>query len=259
MDTLPPLELCAKKWFNYHMSNSEIFGDIYRNGFWGSGSSSQPLSGSGSNSVNARPYVDLIKRYVEEHSVRTVLDFGHGDWEMWKEWDFQGVDYLGVDVAQGLSEIIQASYGNNFRTFKFHDLSRGKLPHANLLICKDVLQHLPNADIKVFLDECKSFEHAIICNDIYIQGTFVFELKERLQFRRRLARLLSKQNPFFMQRRRNNSDIPAGHFRGIDLEKYPFKDVSNNFHIEILLEFDGPKRPGIRKRVYLLTRKNLTS
>ncbi len=259
MDTLLPLELCVENWFNCDMSNSEIFGDIYRKGLWGSGSSSQPLSGSGSNSVNARPYVDLIKRYVEEHSVRTVLDFGHGDWEMWKEWDFEEVHYLGVDVAQGLSERIQARYGNDFRTFKFHDLSMGELPNADLLICKDVLQHLPNADIKVFLDACKGFKNAIICNDIYIRGTFVFELKERLQLRRRFAKLLRRQNPFFKQRRRNNSDIPAGQFRGIDLEKNPFKDMANNFNIQMILEFDGPKRPGIRKRVYLLTRKNLTS
>ena len=239
------------------MSNRKIFAEIYSKGVWGNGSSSKPLSGSGSNPDNARPYVNLIKEFIQSRSVSSVLDFGHGDWEMWKEYSFEGVDYLGVDVAEGLSEKINSKYGNELRKFQFLDLAHEQLPNRDLLICKDVLQHLQIADIKDFLASCLNFKHVIICNDIYVKSSLIFEFKEILQIRRRLKRLKSKKNPFFVQRRRNNSSIKSGQFRGIDLERYPFKGILRKFDVDVLLDFDGPQRPGIRKRVYLLSRKSL--
>jgi hypothetical protein len=185
------------------------------------------------------------------------LDFGHGDFEIWKSWGdeaFLGSNYLGIDVAEGLSDTINLKHGNSNRRFKFLDISQTSLPSAQLLISKDVLQHLPILDVTNFINQFSNYENIIICNDIYIRGSIIFELKEFIQLRKRLLLLLNRKNPFFWRIRINNIEIAAGQFRGIDLEKKPFSKLLENFQIKKLADYDGPFRPGIKKRVYLLTR-----
>ena len=76
-----------------------------------------------------------------------------------------------------------------------------------------------------------------------------------MQLRKRVKLLLTLSNPFFLHRRKNNKKITAGQFRGINLEKEPFSKILDNFQIKVLADYDGPFRPGIKKRVYLLQLK----
>jgi hypothetical protein len=240
------------------VSNKEIFSQIYDNKIWGDGSG-VPLSGSGYKPENSITYVNIIKTYILENSIKSVLDFGHGDFEMWKSWGdeaFRTVDYVGIEVAEKLSELTHIKYGNSKRKFKFLDSNYTSLPSADLLICKDVLQHLPILDICKFLSSLSNYKSIVICNDIYVRGSILFELKTFIQLRNRLKFLKNRRNPFFLSRRKNNSEILAGEYRGIDLEKKPFKNILENFQIDILSDYDGPLRPGISKRVYLLTKIN---
>jgi hypothetical protein len=238
------------------MNNKDIFTQIYNNKIWGNGIEI-PYSGSGSKPANALPYVEIIKTFISDNEISTILDFGHGDFEIWKSWGdeaFLGSDYLGIDVAEGLSDTINLKHGNSNRRFKFLDISQTSLPPAQLLISKDVLQHLPILDVTNFINQFLNYENIIICNDIYIRGSIIFELKEFIQLRKRLLLLLNRKNPFFWRIRINNIEIAAGQFRGIDLEKKPFSKLLENFQIKKLADYDGPFRPGIKKRVYLLTR-----
>jgi hypothetical protein len=73
------------------------------------------------------------------------------------------------------------------------DAIRSELPKADLLICKDVLQHLPNEDIKIFLRKLKNFKHCLICNSV---------------------------DPKFLTG--SNKNIEYGSYRSIDLSKPPF-------------------------------------
>ena len=66
---------------------------------------------------------------------------------------------------------------------------------------------------------------------------------------------MNHKNPFFWNTRKNNIEIKAGQFRGIDLEKNPFSKFLSDFKLEVLADYDGPLRPGIKKRVYLITKK----
>ena len=92
------------------MSNKDIFAQIYNSKIWGNGID-VPLSGSGSSPTNASPYVDIVKAYILTNGIKSILDFGHGDFEIWKSWGdeaFLGLDYLGIDVAEGLSKKVNA-------------------------------------------------------------------------------------------------------------------------------------------------------
>ena len=204
-------------------------------------------------------YVNIIKTYISENNINSVLDFGHGSFEMWDSWvgeAFSGIEYLGIDLVEDLSEKTNIEYGMLNRKFKFLDIDYTALPSADLLICKDVLQHLPTLDIYKLSKSFSNFESVIICNDIYIRGSLLFEIKEFMQLRKRVKLLLSFNSPFFLHRRKNNKKITVGQFRGINLEKRPFSKMFENFQIKVLADYDGPFRPGIKKRVYLLKIRN---
>jgi hypothetical protein len=235
------------------MKYGEVFGKIYKDRIWGDGSGSNPLSGSGSNPRNAAAYVNYVQSFIVKNEIASVVDFGHGDWQMWQEYSFKDINYLGVDVAEGLSVEIQAKFGNDTRRFKQLDISQDPLPPGDLLLSKDVLQHLPSEEIVNFLNQIKSFKFAIVCNDIYLRGNLYFELKEFIQIRKRFDLIRKLKNPFFLNRRKNNRDIHAGEFRGINLTKKPFQQALKNYKVELIADYDGPIRPGIKKRVYLIT------
>lgn len=241
------------------MNNKDIFARIYREKIWGDGIDT-PYSGSGSKPKNAIPYIEIIKNYIHKNNIKSILDFGHGDFEIWKDCAneaFQDTSYLGIDVAEGLSEEVNAKYGNFNRKFMFLDISQAQtsLPPAQLLISKDVLQHLPLLDIYKFISQFYNYENVILCNDIYIRGSMLFELKEFMQIRKRVKLLIKCKNPFFPTRRKNNTEITAGEFRGIDLEKKPFSKLLEGFELKVLIDYDGPFRPGIKKRIYLISVK----
>ncbi len=235
------------------MSHSEVFGNIYSNNVWGDGSQLNPKSGSGSNPKNARPYVSYVKNFISNNEITSILDFGHGDWKMWEHYKFEGVQYLGIDVADGLSAKIHQQWGSKLRQFRQLDITHTRMPNAELLLSKDVLQHLPTDTVLLFLSEIKKFKYAIVCNDVYIKGTKFFEFKEFLQLKKRIIAICRLRNPFFLCRRKNNRKIKVGEFRGIDLNAEPFRTALKEHKVEIVFEYDGPFRPGIKKRVYLIS------
>jgi hypothetical protein len=91
------------------MSSKDAFEKIYTNKIWGDGSLESPLSGAGSLASNAQPYVDFIQNVIETRRISSVVDFGHGDWEMWKKYSFEGVSYTGIDIVENLSKALQNS------------------------------------------------------------------------------------------------------------------------------------------------------
>ena len=50
--------------------------------------------------------------------------------------------------------------------FDLIDLSTDPLPPADLVLCKDVLQHLPNDAVHEFLGKLPAFRWAILVNDV---------------------------------------------------------------------------------------------
>jgi hypothetical protein len=89
-------------------------------------------------------------------------------------------------------------------SFELYSGNPADLPAADLLIAKDVLQHLPNRAILDFLPHLSKYKYGLITNCT---------------------------NP-----KRNgpvNSDIPAGDFRYLDLRLPPF-----NLQAELIYSFD---------------------
>jgi hypothetical protein len=99
--------------------------------------------------------------------------------------------YLGVDISSDVIDLVKKKYQKDKVSFAVGDVT-DSLPPADLLLCKDVLQHLPNQLIIKFIKnnlKKGKYKWAILTND----------------------------------RGGENSDIKAGEYRLIDLRARPFR------------------------------------
>ena len=237
------------------MELSQIFNRIYKTNTWGDGSLAKPLSGRGSVPENAYPYVDFVRKVIATYKLEKVLDVGHGDFDMWRDWPFPGIDYLGVDVSDEATRIARSKYPNlNFITL---DLVQAKaMPPADILISKDCLQHIPNHTILMLLQKFSGYEFLIICNATLLPfESWMAKLRFYGRIRTRIRAFLSLRSPFFLVHRKNNVDIEAGDFRYLDLEVEPFCGEFFGYELMETFDFDGPKRDGVKKRVYFFRKK----
>ena len=137
------------------------FTDIYANDKWSSG------SGTGSRPANNLEYINFVCRFIAINNVRSVVDLGCGDWQFSHLIDWSKVHYLGLDLVGSVISKNNELYGRDNIKFAVIDSGSG-IPDADLLICKDVFQHLPNDVVADYLsDLVKKYRWLIITNDDY--------------------------------------------------------------------------------------------
>ncbi len=123
---------------------SERFSGIYDANEWGYG------SGVGSLPLNNVEYIRFLKQFIEKNNIGSVVDFGCGDWQFSRFIDWAGASYIGFDIVKSIIERDRALFERGKTSFCV--FKRGMdLPSADLFICKDVFQHLPNSLIWQYL------------------------------------------------------------------------------------------------------------
>lgn len=181
------------------MGNKKVFSKIYKEDLWQDG------SGGGSKVENVGEYVDVLQKYIDKPEVKTVVDLGCGDWQFSKFLDLSSVLYLGVDVVDSVIDSNINLYSASNIDFINRDIITYELPQVDLIICKDVLQHLSNRDvISVLIKIIKSSKFALITNDFNPEST-------------------------------SNIDIENGDYRYLDLTLSPFF-----LDVITVLEFEKP-------------------
>ena len=181
------------------MGNKKVFSKIYKEDLWQDG------SGGGSKVENVGEYVDVLQKYIDKPEVKTVVDLGCGDWQFSKFLDLSSVLYLGVDVVDSVIDSNIDLYSASNIDFISRDITTYEVPQVDLIICKDVLQHLCNKDvISVLVKIIKSSKFALITNDFYPEST-------------------------------SNIDIDNGGYRYLDLTLSPFF-----LDVITVLEFEKP-------------------
>jgi len=137
----------------------ERFSAIYDRNEWASG------SGVGSHPLHSLEYSVFLQRFIHLNGVKSVVDFGCGDWQFSRYVDWSEVIYHGFDIVPNVVERNQKNYSNENISFSMLD-DLGILPRSDLLVCKDVLQHLPNDTVMEYIYLFKSkFKYMLITND----------------------------------------------------------------------------------------------
>lgn len=170
---------------------SNTFNRIYAEGTWGKNVAGKGTSGTGSTLEITREYRAYLENFITTHNVRSIVDAGSGDWGFSSAVDWGSASYLGVDIASDVVATVRSKYEKGNVRFQVGDIT-DDLPAADLLISKDVLQHLSNALVHKFVSNNLTkgkYKWAILTND---RGT-------------------------------GNRDVASGGYRAIDLAAAPFE------------------------------------
>jgi SAM-dependent methyltransferase len=169
----------------------EVFQRIYELSHWEGG------SGQGSRLNVTQVYRDLVSCLIGSRDVRSVVDAGCGDWEFARLIDWSNVTYLGLDVVPAVIERNRSEFLRSNICFQCVDISDATLPRADLLLCKDVLQHWPTDSVQRFLRRLRTrYRYVLLTNDVQSVHCAHDSL---------------------------NSAIPLGGWRTLDLERPPFR------------------------------------
>ena len=197
------------------------FDQIYSQNSWVYG------SGEGSLPQHTRPYVKWLHAFLRSHRVQSVVDMGCGDWQFSRLVDWGGATYQGFDVVSSVIESDREQFSSTHVSFHLYSGDSDELPSADLLIVKDVLQHLSNEKIAAFLPNTRKYKFCLITNCVNPSGETI------------------------------NTDIEDGGFRYLDLRLPPFSlDAEEvltfaNHNPSILSLFAKPRW---KKKVLLLQR-----
>ncbi len=175
---------------------------------WGHG------SGPGSDVLTTTAYRAFVDQFIGMNGIRTVVDIGCGDWRFSRFINYEGVDYLGYDVVPQVIAQNQERFGRpgGGRRFSLMPPSLDALEPADLLIIKDVLQHVPDQQILDFKNIAfPKYKYVLVTNSFRKHGTEV------------------------------NIDIEVGGFRCLDVASAPY-----SFQGAWVLEFDSPLWERIR-------------
>jgi len=123
----------------------ERFERIYSTNLW---SDPDSRSGVGSTLDSTAVLRAELPNALRELSARVLLDVPCGDFTWMKRVDLSGVDYIGGDIVPSIIEENQRLHTTESRSFVHLDLTRDKLPDADVLLCRDCLVHLSYANIR---------------------------------------------------------------------------------------------------------------
>lgn len=142
------------------MTTQKAFDDIYTQSTWGY------KSGPGSDPANAQTWIDTVNTLLTREDIVKVFDIGCGDWRLGEQYNLDGKFYIGMDVSAFIVNDIQQHAKDNV-SFIQGDAEVVEFPESDLILIKDVLQHLSLASIKIIMDKIlTSCKYALICNDI---------------------------------------------------------------------------------------------
>jgi SAM-dependent methyltransferase len=145
-------------------STQEIFEGIYRRKLWGGRKRFWQRFYSGSGSIGD----DIIGPYVEAVTPlivgKIIVDLGCGDFNVGRRLAKTAGGYIGCDIARPLIE-------RNRRKFKDIDFRvinaiEDELPDGDIVLIRQVLQHLDNASVSKVLAKLSKYPAAIITEHV---------------------------------------------------------------------------------------------
>jgi len=136
-----------------------VFETIYDKRVWGGG------SGIGSSPRMAGSYMNFLQAFLNNNAIRSVVDIGCGDWQFSQFINWGERTYLGIDVVASVIETNRRLFSKPTISFSHaNPLEEGFDATGDLLLIKDVLQHLSNANVQKLLRLTSRFKFSLLTN-----------------------------------------------------------------------------------------------
>jgi hypothetical protein len=198
-----------------------IFSEIYKNNLW---NSDESRSGEGSELAQTQNLIRSLPDVFEKFQIKSFIDAPCGDFNWMKHVPLKAdIHYTGLDIVPDLIKDTQAKYGNDQYRFAVADITKDRLPKADLLFCRDCLFHLSYKDISSF------FKNFLESEIPYLLTTTHYNKDQFI-----------------------NSDIRTGSFRSIDLFSAPFNLPKN-----VLYRIEDFTPPAREREMCLWDRKQI--
>lgn len=122
------------------------FSEVYARGLW---QTDETASGLGSERASGQVAhaLTLLDRFTRQYDIRSIADLPCGDFNWMPAYlkAHPQVAYVGYDVVPALIEANRSRFPE--RRFDLLDVTEAVPERADLLFCKDLLNHLSEADI----------------------------------------------------------------------------------------------------------------
>jgi hypothetical protein len=134
--------------------NKELFTAYYSGNLWGD---PETVSGPGSTLEHTKGLGQYIGHIIATYGIKWVLDAPCGDYHWFKDIERDSsVFYTGGDIVEELIEKNNKLYWDETTGFIKLDIVKDLLPGADLMVCRECLQHLPDEDVLRFIENFKN-------------------------------------------------------------------------------------------------------
>lgn len=151
---------------NLRRTNAERFGRIYREKLWGGAQHTDFFSGDGSIPEVVEPYVSSVRTLLSQRPPSDVVEIGCGDFAVASRLIALARTYTACDVVPELIERNRRMFVRDNLTFRAIDAVTDPLPPGDLVIVRQVFQHLRNDQIQAILRKFARYRTWIISEHV---------------------------------------------------------------------------------------------
>lgn len=167
-----------------------IFSEIYARALWGkTQDSGQFSSGHGSHlAVHVEPYVTAVSGFLRTFEPRlNIVDLGCGDFNVGCQIRQRCAKYVACDVVPALIERNKEKFRQLDVDFRCVDIIEDPLPEGDVVIIRQVLQHLSNEHVERIVRKLHGYKYLIL-TEFVPEDEFIPNLDQPTGICSRLAR-----------------------------------------------------------------------
>ena len=151
---------------------AEMFSYVYLNQLWGQKPGQPFFSGNGSHAPETvDSYIEAVQKLLQSLKKPSVLDIGCGDFNIGSQLACSTKHYSACDIVEAVINDNQQRWPLKNVSFHCLDACKDDLPEADLVIVRQVFQHLGNRQIKTILDKLRHYPYLLVTEHIP-EGTF---------------------------------------------------------------------------------------
>lgn len=146
---------------------------VYEKKLWGGGEHDF-YSGAGSHDAAiVEPYIEVVTSFLKSlDEPPVVVDLGCGDFNVGKALINHTKNYVAVDIVQELIDRNKEKFDTEKVEFLCLDIAQEDLSKGDVVIIRQVLQHLSNAEVLKVVAKLTNYKYVILTEHLPV-GDFV--------------------------------------------------------------------------------------